>query len=71
MGVIGITEEGHPEPKRGAYRTCINCGYCMDICVFDALHHQVRKYRASDPSAAMKRYRVAQERKKAELNNNK
>lgn len=65
MGVIGIAPDGFPEPKSFAYRLCINCGYCVDICVFDALRHRVRK-RSSDSGAAMKRYEVLQKKREAD-----
>ncbi len=63
MGVIGISADGFPEPKSYAYRLCINCGYCVDICVYNALTHRVRK-RSSDSGAAMKRYEVLQKKKR-------
>lgn len=63
MGVIGISSDGFPEPKSWAYRLCINCGYCVDICVYDALTHRVRK-RSSDSGAAIKRYEVLQKKKR-------
>jgi len=63
MGVIQIYANGFPEPKSCAYQLCINCGYCVDVCVFGALNHRVRK-RSSDSGAAMKRYEVLQEKKK-------
>jgi ferredoxin len=63
MGVIGISASGFPEPKSCAYRLCINCGYCVDICVFDAFSHRIRK-RSSDSGAAMKRYEVLRSKKR-------
>lgn len=65
MGVIQITPDGFPEPKTSAYRLCINCGYCVDICVVGALHHRVRK-RALDSSAALRRYEVLKKKRKGE-----
>lgn len=67
MGVIEISAEGFPEPKSCAYRLCINCGYCVDVCAFGALNHRVRK-RSSDSEAALKRYEVLKKRKKGESN---
>lgn len=63
MGVIALSADGFPEPKSSAYRLCINCGYCVDICVYGALSHRVRK-RSSDSGAAIKRYEVLQKKKK-------
>lgn len=63
MGVIEIAADGFPETKSCAYRLCINCGYCVDVCVLGALHHRVRK-RSSDSGAAMKRYEVLQKKKR-------
>ena len=63
MGVIDISKDGFPEPKSCAFRICINCGYCVDICLFDALSHRVRK-RSADSGAAMKRYEVLQKKRK-------
>ncbi|MCG8484106.1 MAG: 4Fe-4S binding protein [Clostridia bacterium] len=63
MRVIDISANGFPEPKSCAYRLCINCGYCVDVCVFGALNHRVRK-RSSDSKAAMKRYEAMQKNKK-------
>lgn len=67
MGVIEIADDGFPETKSSAYRLCINCGYCVDVCVFDALTHRVRK-RSSDSGAAMKRYEVIKNKRKGERN---
>ncbi|GAB1476472.1 hypothetical protein MASR2M70_13060 [Bacillota bacterium] len=68
MGVIKMSEEGFPEPTTDAYRLCINCGYCVDVCAYDALYHRVRK-RSSNSAAALKRYAVLREKKrKGELN---
>lgn len=67
MGVIEISADGFPAPKSCAYRLCINCGYCVDVCVYGALSHRVRK-RSADSSAAIKRYEVLQKRKKGEQN---
>lgn len=66
MGVIQLSEDGFPEPKSNAYRLCINCGYCVDVCVFDALSHRVRK-RSANSDAALKRYEVLKKRKQGEL----
>ena len=66
MKVIGISASGFPEPKSYAYHLCINCGYCVDICVFDALHHKVRKQRSSDPGAAIRRYEEMKKKRKSE-----
>jgi len=62
MGVIEISANGYPEPISGAYRLCINCGYCVDICIFDALNHRIRK-RSSDSGAAIKRYEALKKKK--------
>ncbi|MBN7772376.1 4Fe-4S binding protein [Clostridium aminobutyricum] len=67
MGVIGISADGFPESKSWAYRLCINCGYCVDVCIVGALNHRVRK-RSSDSGAAMKRYEVLQKKRKGESN---
>ena len=66
MGILQISADRFPEPKSCAYRICINCGYCVDICVAGALHHRVRK-RSLDSGAALKRYEVLQKKRKGEL----
>lgn len=43
MRVIGIGEDGYPMAMRDAYKICINCGYCVDVCAVGALKHRVRK----------------------------
>lgn len=68
MKVIGIGGEGYPEPESYAYRLCINCGYCVDVCVFDALKHKVRKRSTDSAGAAMKRYEVIRKKREAESN---
>ena len=65
MGVIQISPEGFPEPSKSAYRLCINCAYCVDICVVGALHHKVRK-RSLDSSAALRRYEVLKKKRNGE-----
>lgn len=65
MGVIGMDDNGFPEPKAYAYRLCINCGYCVDVCAFSALNHRVRK-RTTDSNAARKRYEVLRKKKRDE-----
>lgn len=68
MRVIGISADGFPDAKVDAYKLCINCGYCVDVCVFDALNHRVRK-RSSDSGAALRRYeRLKEIRRKGEQN---
>ena len=67
MRVIEMSQKGFPEPKRYAYRLCINCGYCVDICFSGALSHRVRK-RSSDSGAAMKRYEVLKKKRRGEQN---
>ena len=54
MGVIDLSEEGYPVPIEDAFKLCINCGYCVDICDFAALNHAVRK-RNTTTAAAKKR----------------
>lgn len=61
MSVIKMSDEGYPEPKDFAYRLCINCGYCVDVCEFGALNHRVRK-RSSESDAAVARYKILKER---------
>ena len=58
MGVIQKGEDGYPEALSKAFKLCINCGYCVDICNFDALNHKVRK-KSSSSKAAFKRYEAA------------
>jgi ferredoxin len=65
MRVIGLAADGFPESTGDAYRLCINCGYCVDICSFDALRHRIRK-RTTDSAAALIRYEASQ---KARLRN--
>lgn len=67
MGVIGISADGFPEPMSRAYRLCINCGYCVDICVPDALNHKIRKHSASSEAAA-KRYEILRKKRRGESN---
>jgi ferredoxin len=61
MRVIGISAEGFPETKKDAFRLCINCGYCVDICIKAALTHIVRR-RTADSAAAIRRYEAAVKR---------
>lgn len=67
MKVIAIDDDGYPAPKRFAFRLCINCGYCVDVCVPNALRHKVRKH-SSDSGAARKRYEVLRKVRKGEPN---
>ena len=60
MRVIQMDEEGYPRPIHDAFKLCINCGYCVDVCVFGALHHRVRKSAASH-SAALRRLKRIRE----------
>lgn len=66
MGIIEISSNGFPEPKSSAYRLCINCGYCVDVCAFDALNHKVRKRSAGSTAAALKRYQALRKKRKEE-----
>jgi len=61
MRVIEIPNNGFPKPTRSAFKLCINCGYCVDVCVFNALYHKVRKG-SSSSRAALKRYTRIQEK---------
>jgi ferredoxin len=63
MGIIEMSAEGFPVPGDHAYQLCINCGYCVDICIHGALGHLVRT-RAADSGAAIKRYEELRKRKK-------
>lgn len=65
MNVIEIMGNGFPEQTRSAFRLCINCGYCVDVCAFGAFHHKVRKA-SGNPAAALKRY--AEMKRKGEKN---
>lgn len=58
MRVIDADEEGYPRAVGKAFLTCINCGYCVDVCAFGALGHKVRK-RSVNAAAAL---RAAQKR---------
>ena len=60
MRVIQKDEDGYPRPIHDAFKLCINCGYCVDVCVFGALHHRVRKSSASH-SAALRRLKRIRE----------
>lgn len=66
MGIIEISSNGFPEPRSCAYRLCINCGYCVDVCAFDALNHQVRKRSTDSTAAALKRYQTLRKKRKEE-----
>lgn len=63
MGVIEMPEGCFPEPAQCAYQLCINCGYCVDVCVVGALSHRVRK-RSSNSAAAIKRYEALRKKSK-------
>lgn len=55
MGVIDLDPMGYPIPvKNDSFKLCINCGYCVDICDFEALTHAVRR-RNTTTTAAKKR----------------
>ena len=54
MRVIGIGEDGYPMAMRDAYKICINCGYCVDVCAVGALKHRVRK-RSLNSGPALRR----------------
>lgn len=58
MRVIEIGAEGYPQAIGKAFLTCINCGYCVDVCAPGALRHKVRK-RSVNAAAAL---RAAQKR---------
>jgi len=63
MGIIEISAEGYPAPDDDAYRLCINCGYCVDVCAHYALSHKVRA-RTPDSGAAIKRFEELRKRRK-------
>ena len=64
MHVIAQDEEGYPAPSPDAFKICINCGYCVDVCVPGALSHRVRR-RSNNPDAALRRLkRIKENRKK-------
>ena len=68
MRVIAIGEEGFPGPTTEAFKLCINCGYCVDVCSFGALKHKVRKH-SPNSGAALKRLKKIKEnrRKRGEM----
>ena len=64
MHVIAQDDEGYPAPIHDAFKICINCGYCVDVCVPGALSHRVRR-RSNNPDAALRRLkRIKENRKK-------
>lgn len=67
MSVITVDNEGFPIPTTFAYKLCINCGYCVDICAYDALFHQVRKH-STNSKAALNRYDALLKKRKGEMN---
>lgn len=40
MRVIGLDSSGLPAARQTAYKLCINCGYCVDVCAWGALKHR-------------------------------
>lgn len=67
MRVITMSANRIPESTSNAFQLCINCGYCVDVCVFDALYHKVRK-RSLDSGAALARYEMLQKIGKGKKN---
>lgn len=63
MGIIKMHDNGFPEPTENAFQLCINCGYCVDVCAFDALYHLVRK-NSTGSKSALKRYDLLQKKKR-------
>lgn len=68
MKVINLDEDGFPVPDEKAYKLCINCGYCVDVCAFGALWHRVRKHGRTS-RAALRRLEALKRRERE--NNNK
>ena len=60
MRVIRMGTDGYPESISNAFKTCINCGYCVDVCSFGALSHRVRK-RSNNSDAALRRLKRIKE----------
>lgn len=56
MRVIGLDSSGLPAARQTAYKLCINCGYCVDVCAWGALKHRVRR-RSSSSAPALRRLR--------------
>jgi len=69
MGIIDIMPSGLPTTGEGAYRLCINCGYCVDVCVHDAFYHNVRK-RIKDTPSILKRDKALQRRRERKQGGN-
>ncbi|MBR0171641.1 MAG: 4Fe-4S dicluster domain-containing protein [Lachnospiraceae bacterium] len=62
--VIDFDRDGFPEGGGYAYKLCINCGYCVNICPVDALKHERRGHSAVNHQAAVQRYNAMKKRKR-------